>query len=213
VFVLDCIASGAVWASQTDLGVDVLISAPQKGWSGSPCAGYVMLSEVGRAAVQESTSSSFAMDLKKWLFIADEYEEGRAPYHATMPTDSLAHNAKLMLETQERGFDKLSAAQFELGDRVRTVLADRGLPSVAAPEFASPSVVVVHTDNPQLATGASFKEAGVQIAAGVPLQCGEPEDFSTFRIGLFGLDKLADIDGTIFRLEAALDSIGVTPQG
>ncbi|MDN6529105.1 MAG: alanine--glyoxylate aminotransferase family protein [Brevibacterium sp.] len=213
VFVLDCIASGAVWASQTDLGVDVLISAPQKGWSGSPCAGYVMLSEVGRAAVQESTSSSFAMDLKKWLFIADEYEEGRAPYHATMPTDSLAHNAKLMLETQERGFDKLSAAQFELGDRVRTVLADRGLPSVAAPEFASPSVVVVHTDNPQLATGASFKEAGVQIAAGVPLQWGEPEDFSTFRIGLFGLDKLADIDGTIFRLEAALDSIGVTPQG
>lgn len=213
VFVLDCIASGAVWASQTDLGVDVLISAPQKGWSGSPCAGYVMLSEAGRAAVQESTSSSFAMDLKKWLFIADEYEEGRAPYHATMPTDSLAHNAKLMLETEERGFDKLSAAQFELGDRVRTVFAERGLPSVAAPEFASPSVVVVHTDNPKLATGASFKEAGVQIAAGVPLQCDEPEDFSTFRIGLFGLDKLGDIDGTISRLEAALDSIGVTPQG
>ncbi|WP_350269351.1 alanine--glyoxylate aminotransferase family protein [Brevibacterium sp. CBA3109] len=213
VFVLDCIASGAVWASQTDLGVDVLISAPQKGWSGSPCAGYVMLSETGRAAVQESTSSSFAMDLKKWLFIADEYEEGRAPYHATMPTDSLAHNAKLMLETEERGFDKLSAAQFELGDRVRTVFADRGLPSVAAPEFASPSVVVVHTDNPKLATGASFKEAGVQIAAGVPLQCDEPEDFSTFRIGLFGLDKLGDIDGSISRLEAALDSIGVTPQG
>lgn len=212
VFVLDCIASGAVWASQTDLGVDILISAPQKGWSGSPCAGYVMLSEAGRAAVQESTSSSFAMDLKKWLFIADEYEEGRAPYHATMPTDSLAHNAKLMLETQERGFDKLAAAQFELGDRVRTVLSDRGLPSVAAPEFASPSVVVVHTDNPKLATGASFKEAGVQIAAGVPLQCDEPEDFSTFRIGLFGLDKLGDIDGTITRLEAALDSIGVTPQ-
>lgn len=213
VFVLDCIASGAVWASQTDVGVDVLISAPQKGWSGSPCAGYVMLSEAGRTAVQESTSSSFAMDLKKWLFIADEYEEGRAPYHATMPTDSLAHNAKLMLETQERGFDKLSAAQFELGDRVRTVFADRGLPSVAAPEFASPSVVVVHTDNPKLATGASFKEAGVQIAAGVPLQCDEPEDFSTFRIGLFGLDKLDDIDGTISRLETALDSIGVTPQG
>lgn len=213
IFVLDCIASGAIWASQTDLGVDVLISAPQKGWSGSPCAGYVMLSEAGRAAVQESTSSSFAMDLKKWLFIADEYEEGRAPYHATMPTDSLAHNAKLMLETQERGFDKLAAAQFELGDRVRKVLADRGLPSVAAPEFASPSVVVVHTDNPKLATGASFKEAGVQIAAGVPLQCDEPEDFSTFRIGLFGLDKLGDIDGTITRLETALDSIGVTPQG
>lgn len=212
VFVLDCIASGAVWTSQTDLGVDVLISAPQKGWSGSPCAGYVMLSEAGRAAVQESTSSSFAMDLKKWLFIADEYEEGRAPYHATMPTDSLAHNAEVMLETERIGFDKLSAAQFELGDRVRKVFSDRGLPSVAAPEFASPSVVVVHTDDPKLATGAQFKEAGVQIAAGVPLQCDEPEDFSTFRIGLFGLDKLGDIDGAISRLEAALDSIGVTPQ-
>lgn len=213
VFVLDCIASGAVWASMSDLGVDVLISAPQKGWSGTPCAGYVMLSEAGRAAVEASTSSSFAMDLKKWLFIADEYEEGRAPYHATMPTDSLAHNAALMLETQERGFDKLAAAQFELGDRVRKVFADRGLPSVAAPGFASPSVVVVHTDNPKLATGASFKEVGVQIAAGVPLQCDEPEDFSSFRIGLFGLDKLGDIDGTIERLEKALDSIGVTPQG
>ncbi|MDN5661867.1 MAG: alanine--glyoxylate aminotransferase family protein [Brevibacterium aurantiacum] len=212
VFVLDCIASGAVWASQTDLGVDVLISAPQKGWSGSPCAGYVMLSEAGRAAVQDSTSTSFAMDLKKWLFIADEYEEGRAPYHATMPTDSLAHNAAIMLETEQLGFDKLSAAQFELGDRVRKVFAERGLPSVATPEFASPSVVVVHTDNPKLATGAQFKEAGVQIAAGVPLQCDEPEDFSTFRIGLFGLDKLGDIDGTITRLETALDSIGVTPQ-
>ncbi len=212
IFVLDCIASGAVWASQTDLGVDVLISAPQKGWSGSPCAGYVMLSEAGRAAVEESTSTSFAMDLKKWLFIADEYEEGRAPYHATMPTDSLAHNAAIMLETEQLGFDKLSAAQFELGDRVRKVFAERGLPSVATPEFASPSVVVVHTDNPKLATGAQFKEAGVQIAAGVPLQCDEPEDFSTFRIGLFGLDKLGDIDGTITRLETALDSIGVTPQ-
>lgn len=212
IFVLDCIASGAVWASQSDLGVDVLISAPQKGWSGSPCAGYVMLSEAGRAAVEESTSTSFAMDLKKWLFIADEYEEGRAPYHATMPTDSLAHNAAIMLETEQLGFDKLSAAQFELGDRVRKVFAERGLPSVATPEFASPSVVVVHTDNPKLATGAQFKEAGVQIAAGVPLQCDEPEDFSTFRIGLFGLDKLGDIDGTITRLETALDSIGVTPQ-
>ena len=210
IFVLDCIASGAVWASMTDLGVDVLISAPQKGWSGSPCAGYVMLSKAGRAAVEASTSTSFAMDLKKWLFIADEYEEGRAPYHATMPTDALAHNAKLMAESEERGFDKLAAAQAELGERVRTVFSDRGLPSVASDEFASPSVVVVHTDNPKLATGASFKEVGVQIAAGVPLQCDEPEDFSSFRIGLFGLDKLGDIDGTISRLEAALDSIGVT---
>ena len=212
LFVLDCIASGAVWASMTDLGVDILISAPQKGWSGSPCAGYVMLGETARKAVEDSTSSSFSMDLKKWLSIADEYEAGRSPYHATMPTDALTHNVELMRETEERGYDKLESAQRELGERVRAVFAERGLPSVASDEFASPSVVVVHTDNPQLATGASFKEAGVQIAAGVPLQCGEPEDFSTFRIGLFGLDKLGDIDGTITRLETALDSIGVTAQ-
>jgi aspartate aminotransferase-like enzyme len=210
LFVLDCIASGAVWASMTDLGVDILISAPQKGWSGSPCAGYVMLGQAARKAVEGSTSSSFSMDLKKWLSIADEYEAGRSPYHATMPTDALTHNVELMRETEERGYDKLESAQKELGERVRAVFAERGLPSVASPEFASPSVVVVHTDNPQLANGASFKEAGVQIAAGVPLQCGEPEDFSTFRIGLFGLDKLGDIDGTIARLESALDSIGVT---
>ena len=212
LFVIDCIASGAVWASMTDLGVDILISAPQKGWSGSPCAGYVMLGQAARKAVEGSTSSSFSMDLKKWLSIADEYEAGRSPYHATMPTDALTHNVELMRETEERGYDKLELAQKELGERVRAVFAERGLPSVASPEFASPSVVVVHTDNPQLATGASFKEAGVQIAAGVPLQCGEPEDFSTFRIGLFGLDKLGDIDGTITRLETALDSIGVTAQ-
>ena len=212
LFVLDCIASGAVWASMTDLGVDILISAPQKGWSGSPCAGYVMLGQAARKAVEGSTSSSFSMDLKKWLSIADEYEAGRSPYHATMPTDALTHNVELMRETEERGYDKLESAQKELGERVRAVFAERGLPSVASDEFASPSVVVVHTDNPQLATGASFKEAGVQIAAGVPLQCGEPEDFSTFRIGLFGLDKLGDIDGTIARLESALDSIGVTAQ-
>src|SRR5699024_3060963 len=212
LFVLDCIASGAVWASMTGLGVDILISAPQKGWSGSPCAGYVMLGQAARKAVEGSTSSSFSMDLKKWLSIADEYEAGRSPYHATMPTDALTHNVELMRETEERGYDKPESAQHELGERVSAVCADRRLPSVASPGCASPSVVVVQTDNPQLANGASFKEAGVQIAAGVPPQCGEPEDFSTFRIGLFGLDKLGDIDGTIARLESALNSIGVTAQ-
>ncbi len=208
LFVLDCIASGAQWVSMDALGVDVLISAPQKGWSGSPCAGYVMLGPAGRAAVESTTSTSFAADLRKWLFIADEYREGRAPYHATMPTDALAHNAALMREAVDRGLEALRDAQTELGGRVRALLAERGFPSVAAAEFAAPSVVVVHTDDAALKSGAAFREAGVQIAAGVPLHCGEPESFSTFRIGLFGLDKLADIDGTVDRLRAALDAIG-----
>ncbi|GAA2177847.1 alanine--glyoxylate aminotransferase family protein [Leucobacter tardus] len=207
LFVLDCIASGAQWVSMDALGVDVLISAPQKGWSGSPCAGYVMLGPAGRAAVESTTSSSFAVDLRKWLCIADEYREGRAPYHATMPTDALAHNAALMREAVDLGLERLREAQAELGARVRALLAERGFPSVAAPGFEAPSVVVVHTDDAALQSGAALRRAGVQIAAGVPLHCGEPDDFSTFRIGLFGLDKLDDIDGTVDRLRTALDAL------
>lgn len=207
LFVLDCVASGALWADMGDLGVDVLVTAPQKGWSGTPCAGYVMLSEAGRAAVEASTSTSFAMDLKKWLFITESYVGGQTPYHATMPTDGLAHNAALMLEAREIGLDKLRTAQVDLGAKVRAVLSEAGLKSVAADEFASPSVVVVHTDDPDLKSGAKFKPVGLQVAAGVPLQCGEPDDFSTFRIGLFGLDKLTDVDGTVERFKAALDRL------
>jgi aspartate aminotransferase-like enzyme len=207
VFVLDCVASGALWVDMADLGVDVLVSAPQKGWSGTPCAGYVMLGEAGRAAVTSSTSSSFAIDLGKWLTITESYLEGQTPYHATLPTDSLAHNAAIMLETRDRGLEALRGAQQELGRRVRELLADRGLPSVAAAGFAAASVVVVHTDDPELRTGAAFKTAGIQVAAGVPLMCDEPQDWSTFRIGLFGLDKLGDVDGTVARLEAGLDKI------
>lgn len=209
LLVLDCIASGALWADMGELGVDVLISAPQKGWSGSPCAGYVMLSEAGRLAVESRISSSFSMDLGTWLSIADDYQQGKTPYHATMPTGTLAHNARLMIETRDRGFENLRAAQVELGGRVRALLAARGLPSVAAGDVAAASVVVVHTDDEGLRTGARFKQAGLQIAAGVPLKCGEPESFSTFRIGLFGLDKLRDVDGTVTRLEAGLDKIGL----
>ncbi len=208
VFVLDCIASGALWVDMEQLGVDVLVSAPQKGWSGTPCAGYVMLGEAGRQAVTSSTTTSFAIDLGKWLWIADEYREGRAPYHATMPTDSLAHNATLMAETRDRGLEAVRAAQIELGARVRELLAERGLPSVAADGFASPTVAVVYTDDPALKTGARFKEVGVQVAAGVPLQVGEGESYSAFRVGLFGLDKLGDVDGTVARLARALDAIG-----
>src|SRR5690606_5790429 len=209
VLVLDCIASGAMWVDMRDLGVDVLISAPQKGWSGTPGVGYVMLSEKGRDAVAAGTPTSFALDLNRWLAIADGYRDGSAAYHATMPTDSIAHNLAQMVETRDRGLDTLRAAQIELGTRVRVLLASRGLPSVAASGFAAPSVVVMHTTDAGLRTGSSFREQGLQIAAGVPLHCGEPDSFTTFRLGLFGLDKLADVDGTVARLEAALERMGV----
>ncbi|MGO2521038.1 MAG: aminotransferase class V-fold PLP-dependent enzyme [Microbacterium sp.] len=207
LLVLDCIASGAMWVDMKALGVDVLLSAPQKGWSGSPCAGFVMLSEAGRDAVASRPTTSFSIDLNKWLTMADEYRAGRPAYHATMPTDALTHNLAAMIETRDRGFDALRDEQIELGSRVRALLAEHGLPSVAASEFAAPGVVVVHTDNPALKSGSAFKEQGLQIAAGVPLHCDEPAAFSTFRLGLFGLDKLADVDGTVARLQKALEQI------
>ncbi len=205
--VLDCIASGSLWVDMTDLGIDVLLSAPQKGWSGSPCAGFVMLSEAGRAGVGKTASTSFAADLRAWLTITEAYIEGRTPYHATLPTDTLAHDAALMRQTHDTGLDELRRAQIALGTRVRTALADRGFPSVAAEGFAAPSVVVAFTDDPDIRSGAKFRQVGVQVAAGVPLMCGEGDDFSTFRIGLFGLDKLADVDGTVGRLESRLDQL------
>ena len=205
LFVLDCIASGALWVDMADLGVDVLISAPQKGWSGSPGAAYVMVNGRARAAINETTSTSFAADLRRWLAISEGYVEGRHDYHATMPTDTLAHNAELMIEATRRGLPALREAQLELGGKVRALLAERGFVSVAAPEYAAASVVVVHTDDPGLRSGEKFVSAGLQAAAGVPLMCGEPEGFSTFRLGLFGLDKWADVDGTVARLAERLD--------
>ena len=208
LFVLDCIASGALWVDMRDLGVDVLISAPQKGWSGTPSTGYVMLGEQARAAVEASTSSSFTLDLKKWLSISEAYLEGHMPYHATLPTDSIAANAAIALETRDRGLAALRDAQIEFGTSVRKLLDGRGLRSVADAEFAAPSVVVVHTDDPALKSGAAFKTVGLQVAAGVPLMCGEPENWSTFRLGLFGLDKLGDVAGTVQRLDDALTRLG-----
>jgi aspartate aminotransferase-like enzyme len=209
LLVLDCIASGAMWVDMQALGVDVLLSAPQKGWSGTPGVGYVMLSADGRAAVETGTTTSFAIDLGTWLKISDAYRDGKAAYHATMPTDSILHNLGQMIETTGRGLETLRAAQVDLGVRVRALLAEHGMPSVAASGFAAPSVVVVHTDDPGLRTGSRFAAQGVQVAAGVPLHCGEPDTFSTFRVGLFGLDKLGDVDGTVNRLAGALDRIGV----
>ena len=208
LLVLDCIASGALWVDMTELGVDVLLSAPQKGWSGSPAAGYVMLGAAAREAVLASRSSSFAADLRVWLGVAEAYLEGKATYHATLPTDALAHNATLMRETFDLGLDAARDAQLELGRRVRSLLADKGLPSVADAGVAAASVVVVHTDDPAVKSGAAFKQVGLQVAAGVPLQCGEPADYSTVRIGLFGLDKLTDVDAAVARFEKGLDQLG-----
>ncbi len=207
LFVLDCIASGAIWVDMRTNHVDVLISAPQKGWSASPCAGLVMMGERAMAVTEETASSSFACDLKKWWQIMQAYENGGHAYHATMPTDGLLRFRDVMRETQDYGFDKVMAEQRELGGKVRRLLAERGFKGLAAPGFEAPGVVVCYTDDNDIQNGKKFAAAGLQIAAGVPLQCDEPDDFSTFRIGLFGLDKLHNVDRTISHLTEALDTI------
>ena len=205
LMVLDCIASGCIWVDMAATGVDVLISAPQKGWSSTPCAGLVMLSERALARMEETTSNSFATDLKKWHQIMMAYENGGHAYHATMPTDGLRAFRDTMVESRDYGFGKLMAAQQDLGDKVRAMLAARGIRSVAAEGFGAPGVVVSYTSDPEVQSGRAFAAEGTQIAAGVPLQCDEGEGFSTFRLGLFGLDKLYDVDATVARLEAVLD--------
>jgi aspartate aminotransferase-like enzyme len=207
LFVLDCIASGTIWVDMAATGVDVLISAPQKGWSGSPCAGLAMLSDRAVARLETTTSTSYSCDLKKWHQIMQAYESGGHAYHATMPTDGLVQFRSVINETAAFGFDKAHQAQQELGDRVRAMLRDKGIKSVAAPGFEAPGVVVSYTDRPEVQSGKCFMAAGLQIAAGVPLRCNEPEGFQTFRIGLFGLDKLKDIDRTVSKLEAVLDQV------
>ena len=207
LFVLDCIASGCVWVDMRATGVDVLISAPQKGWSASPSAGLVMLSERGAERVKATASDSFAIDLKKWLSIMETYEGGGHAYHATMPTDALRGFRDAMAETRATGFDTVKAAQWRLGNGARAMLAEKQVPSVAAEGFAAPGVVVSYTDDPEVQTGRKFAAAGMQIAAGVPLQVEEGPEFRTFRIGLFGLDKLADVDGTLARLKGVVDRV------
>ena len=208
LFVLDCIASGAIWVDMQACGVDILISAPQKGWTSWPCAAMVMMSAAARERIDATTSTSFAADLKKWLQIMEAYEAGGHAYHATMPTDALARLRNVMKETEAYGFDKVKAEQQELGRRVRALLESRGIGSVAAEGFKAPGVVVSYTEDDGVKTGAKFAAAGLQTAAGVPLQCDEPADFKTFRIGLFGLDKLHAIDRTVANLERALDTLG-----
>ncbi|MGL6112218.1 MAG: pyridoxal-phosphate-dependent aminotransferase family protein [Rubrivivax sp.] len=206
LFVLDCVASGAIWVDMAATGVDVLVSAPQKGWSSTPCAGLVMLGERARERIDDSTSSSFSMDLKKWLSIMEIHEKGGMGYHATLPTDGLAQLRDVMQETATFGFENARAAQQALGDRVRALLAGRGLRSVAAEGFQAPCVVVSYTDDPEWHNGRAFAAQGLQIAPGVPLACDEPADFKTFRIGLFGLDKLKHVERTVATFERALNA-------
>ena len=207
LMVLDCIASGCAWVDMQASGVDVLISAPQKGWSASPSAGLVMFSPRALARLEETTSDSFALNLKQWRAIMQAYEDGGHAYHATMPTDALRAFRDTMQESRDYGFEKLRAAQWALGDGVRDMLRNKGVISVAATGFGAPGVVVSYTSDPDIKTGKAFAALGLQIAAGVPLQCDEPASFQTFRLGLFGLDKLYDVEATLARLGKALDEI------
>lgn len=207
LFVLDCVASGTIWVDMKKVGVDVLISAPQKGWSASPCSALVMMSELARTRIDDTDSSSFAADLKKWMQIMEAYEGGGHAYHATMPTDAIVKFHESMKETEEYGFDKVRDEQQELGDKVRALMAAHGFKSLAAKGYEAPGVVVCYTDDPDIHNGSKFAAAGMQTAAGVPLMCDEPDDFRTFRIGLFGLDKLHNVDRTVASLEKVLTQV------
>ena len=210
LFVLDCVASGTIWVDMVATGVDVLVSAPQKGWSGPPCCALVMLGEQARAKIDSTASTSFAANLRKWLEIMEAYEKGGHLYHATLPTESLSRLRDVMQEAEAIGFAKLKAAQQELGSKVRALLVSKGIPSVAAAGFEAPGVVVSYTEDADIQNGKKFLAAGLQTAAGVPLQCDEPADFRTFRIGLFGLDKLGNVDRTVRHLDKALQQITKT---
>jgi aspartate aminotransferase-like enzyme len=207
ILVVDCIAAGAIWLDMKKIGIDVLISAPQKGWSGSPCCALVMLSDNAVELLGRTTSTSFACDLKKWAEIMDAYEAGGHAYHATMPTDGLIKFRDVMSETKAAGYEEMKLAQQLLGKNVRLALNQKGFKSVAAPNFEAPGVIVCYTHDPEIQTGKKFATAGLQIAAGVPLKCDEPEDFQTFRIGLFGIDKLKNIDLTLRTFVDALEKI------
>ena len=207
IMVLDCIASGALWVDMKKTGVDVIVSAPQKGWSGTPCCALVMMSQRALDMLQSTESSSFACDLKKWREIMEAYENGGHAYHATMPTDGLKNFRDVMKETQGLGFEAMKEAQIDLGNKIRAILEEHGYKSVAADGYKSPGVIVSYTNDPAIKSGAKFSQAGMQIAGGVPLKCGEPEDFSTFRIGLFGLDKLTNIQRTVETFSSTLSTV------
>ena len=207
IFVLDCVASGALWVDMQVTGVDVLLSAPQKGWSSSPCSGLVMLSEIANDLIKKTQSNSYVCDLLKWYQIMESYENGGHAYHTTMPTDSLAQFRDTLIETEQYGLEKTRQEQIDLGNSVRNLLESRNFESVATKGFQAPSVIVSYTEDPNIKSGKAFVEQGLQIAAGVPLECDEGENFLTFRIGLFGLDKLHNLERTVSNLSTALDAI------
>lgn len=207
MLVLDCVASGAIWVDMKALGIDILVTAPQKGWSGQPCCGMVALGETARQRIDSTVSTSFSCDLKKWLEIMETYEAGKHAYHATPPTDSLLVLRDVMKEMEAFGFEKARTAQAELGRRVRTLLASRGFKSVAAPGFEAPGVVVSYTTDQDIQSGKKFLDLGMQVAAGVPIKCDEPADYKSFRVGLFGLDKLGNLERTVKTFEATLDKV------
>jgi aspartate aminotransferase-like enzyme len=207
LFVLDCIASGAMWVDMKACNVDVVITAPQKGWSSSPCCALIAMGDRARERIESTQSTSFSMDLKKWLQIMEAYEKGGHVYHTTMPTDALKILRNVMKETQALGFASLKQKQIELGSKVRELLVSRGYDSVSAKGFQAPGVVVSYTKDPDIQSGKKFIALGLQTAAGVPLQCDERPDFRTFRIGLFGLEKLAHVDRTVGLLANALEKI------
>lgn len=210
LFVLDCIASGCIWVDMIASSVDVIISAPQKDFSGPPCAGLVMMSKAATAKAESSDSSSFAIDLKKWMNIMTAYEAGAHMYHTTMPTDALKIFRDVLLESASYGFDKLKQEQWDLGNAVRYLLLSRDEKFVAAEGFWAPSVVVSYTEDMDIKNGSKFVKAGMQIAAGVPLMVDDftqSADFKTFRLGLFGLAKIQNISRTVHLLQETLDQV------
>jgi aspartate aminotransferase-like enzyme len=207
MFILDCIASGTIWVDMKEIGVDILISAPQKGWGASPCGGFVMLNSAARIQIDKTKITRFAIDLKKWLEVMEAYEKVGHAYHSTLPTDAIVKFHAAMKETEAFGFDKIKRAQEELGLKVRALLNKKQFRFVASEGFEAPSVVVYYTDDVDIHTGKKFAALGVQIAAGVPLECNKPEDCKTFHKVLFGLDKLKNIDRPVANLDKALTGL------
>ena len=215
-FCLDCIASGCAWVDMEALAVDCIVTAPQKGWSGPACCGIVLLNERARRLVEAApaetmTAGSYCCNLKTWLAVMAEYEAGGCTDHTTLPTDALVAFRAVVRETSAFGFQAAKERMTALGRTVRHALAVRGLRSVAAAGFESPGVVVCYTPATAQTTSENLVEAlkarGVQIAGGVPFKlpllpstATEPEEFDpracAFRVGLFGLDKLRDVDRT-----------------